>query len=172
MSSVSETMAPLRHADRFFIGGEWVEPSTGAMIDVTDSATEQLFFSVGEAMEADISRAVTAARQAFDQGPWPRMSHRQRAEYLRAIAAGMRKRSEDLGQIWPRESGALHTIARAQERALPVPSSTQRVLRRARRHISSRRASHADCRCLRPYRAGTGRCRQGDHPVERAPCRI
>jgi aldehyde dehydrogenase (NAD+) len=41
MTLVYEIGAPLRHADRFFIGGEWVEPSSDAMIDVIDSRTEQ-----------------------------------------------------------------------------------------------------------------------------------
>jgi acyl-CoA reductase-like NAD-dependent aldehyde dehydrogenase len=104
--------APLRHVDRFFIGGEWVKPSSDAVIDVIDSGTEQLFFSVAEAMDADIARAVAAARKAFDEGPWPRMTHSQRAEYLRAMAAGLKERGEDVGQIWPRESGVLHAIAR------------------------------------------------------------
>ena len=112
MSLANETSAPLRHSDRFFIGGEWVQPSSGAMIDVTDSATEQFFFSVAEAKDADISRAVAAARQAFDEGPWPRMSHGERAAHLRGIAAGMRERADDLGQISPRESGVLHALAR------------------------------------------------------------
>jgi acyl-CoA reductase-like NAD-dependent aldehyde dehydrogenase len=112
MSLADEISAPLRYVDRFFIGGEWVQPSSDAKIDVIDSGTEQLFFSVAEAQAADISRAVAAARQAFDEGPWPRMSHAQRAEYLRAIAAGLREKTEDLGQIWPRESGVLHVIAR------------------------------------------------------------
>jgi acyl-CoA reductase-like NAD-dependent aldehyde dehydrogenase len=112
MSLADEISAPLRYVDRFFIGGEWVQPSSDAKIDVIDSGTEELFFSVAEAQAADISRAVAAARQAFDEGPWPRMSHAQRAEYLRAIAAGLREKTEDLGQIWPRESGVLHVIAR------------------------------------------------------------
>ncbi|MGA8456847.1 MAG: aldehyde dehydrogenase, partial [Streptosporangiaceae bacterium] len=65
-----------------------------------------------EAQAADISRAVAAAREAFDNGPWPRLSHAERAAYLRAIGEEMAKRTEDLGQIWPRESGVLHKIAR------------------------------------------------------------
>jgi aldehyde dehydrogenase (NAD+) len=112
MSVANETRAPLQNADRFFIGGEWVQPSSDAKIDVIDSGTEQLFFSVAEAQAADVSRAVGAARQAFDEGPWPRMTHAERAGYLRAIAEGMAKRGEDLGQIWPRESGVLAAIAR------------------------------------------------------------
>jgi len=112
MSLANDTKAPLRNTDRFFIGGEWVQPSSDAKIDVIDSGTEQLFFSVAEAQAADVSQAVAAARKAFDDGPWPRMSHAERAEYLRAIAAGMAKRGEDLGQIWPRQSGVLAVIAR------------------------------------------------------------
>jgi aldehyde dehydrogenase (NAD+) len=111
MSLADEIKAPLRNTDRFFIGGEWVQPSSGAKIDVIDSGTEEVYFSVAEAQAADMSRAVEAARRAFDDGPWPRMSHAQRAEYMRAIAAGLRERVDALGQIWPRESGGLHILA-------------------------------------------------------------
>jgi aldehyde dehydrogenase (NAD+) len=112
MSLTEDTVAPLRHLDRFFIGGEWVKPSTDSTIEVTDSATEEHFFTVAEAQADDMARAVAAAREAFDMGPWPRMSHAERAEYLRAMAEGLRKRADDVGQIWPRESGVLHGIAR------------------------------------------------------------
>jgi aldehyde dehydrogenase (NAD+) len=101
----------LKHADRFFIDGKWVTPASDAMIDVIDSGTEELFFRVAEANAADIDRAVTAAREAFDNGPWPLMTHAERAGYLRALGAGLEERAEALGQIWPRESGVLHTIA-------------------------------------------------------------
>ncbi|WP_236794872.1 aldehyde dehydrogenase [Amycolatopsis sp. GM8] len=112
MSLADDLKAPLRNADRFFIGGKWVEPSSDSTIEVTDSTTEELFFRVAEAQAPDMSRAVGAAREAFDEGPWPRLTHAQRAEYLRAIAAGLRERTADIGQIWPRESGVLHAIAR------------------------------------------------------------
>jgi aldehyde dehydrogenase (NAD+) len=111
MTVTDETVVPLRHADRFFIGGEWVTPSSDATIDVIDSDTEEVYFTVPEAQAADIDRAVTAARRAFDQGPWPTMTHVDRAEFLRGIADGLRRRADDIGQIWPRESGALHLIA-------------------------------------------------------------
>jgi aldehyde dehydrogenase (NAD+) len=109
----SEATSPLRHADRFFIGGEWVVPSSDATIEVTDSGTEELFFTIAEAREADMERAVAAARRAFDDGPWPRMTHAQRGEYLRALGAGLAARADAIGDIWPRESGVLHRIARA-----------------------------------------------------------
>src|SRR5580765_1025012 len=105
MTLANETAAPVRHADRFFIGGEWVQPSSDASIDVIDSATEALFLRVAEAKEADMSAAVAAARQAFDAGPWPRLTHAERAEYMVALADAIDKRADDLGQIWPKQSG-------------------------------------------------------------------
>ena len=62
MSLTEQPAVQLRHLDRFFIGGEWVTPSSEATITVTDSATEERFFSVAEAQAADIARAVEAAR--------------------------------------------------------------------------------------------------------------
>ena len=111
MTTTSDTASALRHAGQFFIGGAWVDPSSKDTIDVTDSTNEQVFLSVAEAKEADIDRAVAAARQAFDQGPWARMRHLERAAYLRSLAEGLRDRAADLGQLWPRESGVLHSIA-------------------------------------------------------------
>ena len=63
---MSQASAPVRHSDRFYIGGQWVAPSSGAKISVIDSDTEQLYFTVPEAQAADISRAIDAARDAFD----------------------------------------------------------------------------------------------------------
>src|SRR5271169_3906925 len=112
MTTTAETAVPLRHPDRFFVGGEWVAPSSTSSIEVIDSGTEEVYFRVPEAQAADIDRAVTAARTAFDEGPWPDMTHAERAEFLRGLAAGLRDRAEDIGQIWPRESGALEVVAR------------------------------------------------------------
>src|SRR5579872_779744 len=111
MTVANETAASLQHADRFFIGGSWVRPSSDATIRVIDSTNEEVFLTVPEAQDADMASAVAAAREAFDNGPWPRMSHAERAGYLRAIAEGLKERTADLGQVWPRESGALHSFA-------------------------------------------------------------
>jgi acyl-CoA reductase-like NAD-dependent aldehyde dehydrogenase len=109
--SATEFDAPIRHADRFFIGGEWVDPSTDSSFAVIEPGTEELYFRVAEAQLADMDRAIASARAAFDDGPWPRMSHAARAELLRSFAAGLSARGDDLGQIWPRQSGVLHKIA-------------------------------------------------------------
>ena len=139
---MSQPTAPIRNTDRFYIGGQWVAPSSDSTISVIDSDTEQVYFTVAEARAADISHAVEAARNAFDNGPWPRLTHEQRAEYLRAIGSELSKRSDDLGQIWPRESGVLHAVART---AAGRAGDLRRV-RRARRHVPVRGARQADGR--------------------------
>ena len=107
----ADTTGPLRHPDRLFIGGEWVSPSSTATILVTDSASEQPYLRVPEAQVDDVHAAVGAARRAFDDGPWPQLSHVERAGYLRAIAAGLRERAGDLADAWTRQSGVLHRLA-------------------------------------------------------------
>jgi aldehyde dehydrogenase (NAD+) len=84
---MNQANAPIRHADWFFIGGQWVTPSSNATIDVIDSGTEEPYFSVADAQTADMSRAVGAAREAFDRGPWLLLTHAQRAEFLRVGCA-------------------------------------------------------------------------------------
>ena len=107
----------------FFIGGEWVKPSSSSRIDVRDSATEEVFLSVAEAQVEDVDRAVAAARKAFDDGPWPRMTHKERAVWLNKIADAWVKRADAFADTWTRESGVLHSIAK---RAVLGPANTFR----------------------------------------------
>jgi acyl-CoA reductase-like NAD-dependent aldehyde dehydrogenase len=109
--SASEATVPVQHTDRFFIGGQWVTPSSDSVIQVIDSATEQVYLTVAEAQAADIDRAVTAAAEAFDVGPWPRLTHAERAAYLRALGAELNKRAADIIAMWPRESGVTAAFA-------------------------------------------------------------
>jgi aldehyde dehydrogenase (NAD+) len=109
----NELSGPALHPDRFFIGGEWVQPSSDATIDVIQPATEELYFRVAEAQAEDMSKAVAAARLAFDEGPWPRMSHAERAEFLRAIGEQIRKRGDELSRMWTSEMGILYSAAQA-----------------------------------------------------------
>lgn len=107
------TRQMLRHPDKLFIDGAWVAPQSGRQITVLAPATEEAFLSVAEADVADIDRAVAAARRAFDDGPWARMSHKERARYLTAIGDGLDARVTDIAEIWPNEMGILHSIASA-----------------------------------------------------------
>ncbi|MEV2236403.1 aldehyde dehydrogenase family protein [Streptomyces phaeochromogenes] len=117
MPRITELPSALAHADRLFIDGNWVAPSSLATVDIIDSSTEQAWARVATAQKADMDRAIGAARHAFDHGMWPRLSPAQRAEYLRRIAENLRKRESDVGQIWPRETGAIYSTAIAMASA-------------------------------------------------------
>jgi len=97
--------------DRLFIGGEWVSPSTDARIDVITPSTEEVFVRVAEAQDADIRRAVAAAREAFDNGPWRKLSHAARGEYVRALGRALRGRVDDIVRIWTSEMGITREVA-------------------------------------------------------------
>jgi betaine-aldehyde dehydrogenase len=119
MNDVASEIGRLKNPDRFFIGGAWVEPSGTKHFDVVAPATEEVFLRVAEAEQADINHAVAAARAAFDTGPWPRMSHAERAGYLRAIGARLAARATDVSTIWPNEMGILQSLAHAYAQAMP-----------------------------------------------------
>jgi aldehyde dehydrogenase (NAD+) len=105
---------PLAHPDRFFIDGEWVGPSSDKTIDVLSSHTEDVVCTVAEAFEPDVTSAVQAGRKAFDNGPWPRLPHSERADYMRAIAREFERRSDDFARIWTEESGILYKLSQAR----------------------------------------------------------
>jgi betaine-aldehyde dehydrogenase len=103
----------VRRPKSLFIGGAWVKPSTGDLLQVIAPATEQVYMRVADAKEADIDRAVAAARAAFDRGPWPRLKHSERAAYLRAMGKMLNERAADVAAIWPNEMGVVHAVAQA-----------------------------------------------------------
>jgi acyl-CoA reductase-like NAD-dependent aldehyde dehydrogenase len=103
----------VRRPESLFIGGAWVKPSTGDLLEVIAPATEQIYMRVADAKEADIDRAVLAAREAFDRGPWPRMKHSERAAYLRAMGKLLNERAADVAAVWPNEMGVVHAVAQA-----------------------------------------------------------
>jgi acyl-CoA reductase-like NAD-dependent aldehyde dehydrogenase len=80
------------------IDGEWVPAISGETFTTTNPATEAVSGVVAKAGEADVDRAATAARRAFDEGPWPRMPAAERARILWRAAQRMRERAEDLAK--------------------------------------------------------------------------
>ncbi|WP_203338730.1 aldehyde dehydrogenase [Nocardioides limicola] len=65
-----------------FIGGEWVAPATDETFTVISPHTEEPIATVPAGSTADIDRAVAAAREAFDHGPWPRMTPQERIDVV------------------------------------------------------------------------------------------
>lgn len=104
----------LAHADALYIGGEWVAPVSTGRFNVLNASTEETIATVAAATVPDVNRAVVSARQAFDRGPWPRLSHLERARYLLAIACEFERRNEDFARTWSLESGILYRLSRAR----------------------------------------------------------
>ncbi|TPW78244.1 aldehyde dehydrogenase [Schumannella sp. 10F1B-5-1] len=117
--SGARVAAPLAHPEALFIDGEWRVPSTDSTIAVEDATTEEVFLRVAEAREADVDAAIAAARTAFDLGPWPRLTHAERAGYLQAIADALEARLADAAGLWVRESGIVHAAAQASVARVP-----------------------------------------------------
>lgn len=100
-----------RHPHCLFIGGEWVPATVGSRIAIVSPDSEAEVASVAEAVEADMDRAVEAARDAFDKGPWSGMVPEERAAFLYKMAAYLTAAEPRLAQAWTEQVGGLATHA-------------------------------------------------------------
>ena len=92
--------------ERLFIGGEWVAPSSAAKIEVVNPHSEEVIARVPEAREADVDCAVGAAREAFDDGPWPQMKPPERADAMASLLGILQTRSDELAVTITEEMGS------------------------------------------------------------------
>ncbi|GAB5486883.1 MAG: aldehyde dehydrogenase [Parasphingorhabdus sp.] len=97
--------------NKFYIGGNWVSPSTDRLLDVVSPITEDTICQVAEADVEDIDNAVNAAHRAFESGPWPRMTPAERAKILERFAKILRSRSEDFATAWIETTGVITSMA-------------------------------------------------------------
>ncbi|MGE3622118.1 MAG: aldehyde dehydrogenase family protein, partial [Acidimicrobiia bacterium] len=72
--------------DDIFIANRWVRSAGDEWLDVTSPTTEEIVGRVPAATTADVDAAVAAARSAFEEGPWPRLSFEERVEALQRVA--------------------------------------------------------------------------------------
>ncbi|WP_428311879.1 aldehyde dehydrogenase [Hydrocarboniphaga sp.] len=89
----------------FFIGGEWVKPASDRRFELINATTEQLIGHVPEGSEADIDRAVAAARRAFEVGEWANASAAQRSEIMLRYFAVLQKRAGDVAAAVSMQNG-------------------------------------------------------------------
>ena len=100
---------------KMVINGKSVDAASGKTIKRESSVHPGLF--VGEWPEAsreDVETAILAARQAFDEGPWPRMSGKERASYMFALSAKIKEHVEELALIESLEVGKTLAGARGE----------------------------------------------------------
>ncbi|MFO7898472.1 MAG: aldehyde dehydrogenase family protein, partial [Planctomycetota bacterium] len=85
----------------------------GGTRPVTDPATGRTLLEVPEADATDVADAITAARQAFDDGPWPRTPVQERARLLERVAALLESRNEELAWLETLDTGKTLIESRA-----------------------------------------------------------
>ena len=90
---------------QLFIDGEFVDALDGATFEDRDPATNEVIARVAAGGAADVDRALVAARRAFDEGPWPRTTARERAKVLRKLAALLIENADDLARLEARDAG-------------------------------------------------------------------
>ena len=103
----------VRSFDKLYIGGAWVEPSSTEVIQSISPVTEEVLATVPAAQAEDFDRAVDAAREAFDHGPWRSTTPAQRAEYILKIRDEVEKRLPEMQEAFTDEIGAPSGLAAA-----------------------------------------------------------
>ncbi|WP_433547887.1 aldehyde dehydrogenase [Streptomyces sp. CA-294286] len=104
-------MTELVEHRQLYVGGTLTEPFGTASIEVVSPHTEQVIGRVPHANEADVDRAVAAARRAFDDGPWPRTSLDERIAVVTRIKDAIATRHEELARVITSENGTPYTAS-------------------------------------------------------------
>jgi aldehyde dehydrogenase (NAD+) len=105
-------MSVLEHRDqlgvkpgRLFIDGAWSDASDGGTWEQMNPATNEVVTTFGIGTVADVDRAVGAARRAFDEGPWPRLTAKERKKYFTRLVALITEHGEELNALQTLEMG-------------------------------------------------------------------
>lgn len=115
-AATTEFLARRNHC--MLIGGQWVASSNGQRLEVLNPADERLLATVPAATEADVDRAVQAARQAFEAPGWAKMRPDQRQRLLLRLADLIEANARTLAEIESLDNGKSVAIAEAVDVAL------------------------------------------------------
>jgi 1-pyrroline dehydrogenase len=99
---------------RIFVGGEWVESESSGVQEIYNPATGEVIAQAPRGSEADVQRAVEAARRAFDGG-WGESTPKERSEALLKLAQLVEEHSEELAGIESENVGKPITTTIAEE---------------------------------------------------------
>ena len=105
---------------RMLIGGHWVDAQEGGTLDVRDPATGEIFANVPAGTAADVERAVSAARRAFEHGEWPHMRPAQRERLLLRLADLVEREARSLAEIEALDNGKSVVLAQHVDMAMAV----------------------------------------------------
>jgi 5-carboxymethyl-2-hydroxymuconic-semialdehyde dehydrogenase len=97
-----------------YISGRHVPSLDGRTFGVTDPVSNQVYARAAAGGAGDIDHAVTAARIAFEAGPWPHLAARARAKVLNRIADGIESRGAEIAELETFDTGLPVTQAKGQ----------------------------------------------------------
>ncbi|MGH8488160.1 MAG: aldehyde dehydrogenase family protein, partial [Gammaproteobacteria bacterium] len=97
-----ESNTPRRY--QLLIDGKWVDAASGKTFTSPNPSTGEVFAEVAAADKADIDKAVSAARRAFE-GKWSRMSPRDRGRLLYKLSQMIEERSAELAELETADNG-------------------------------------------------------------------
>ena len=98
---------------KLYINGEFVEAESKQTFDSINPFNQQVVAKVARAGVVDARGAIRAAREAFDNGPWRRMSHSERSVLLKAVSDKINERAKELIALEVEDSGS--TVRKAKE---------------------------------------------------------
>jgi aldehyde dehydrogenase (NAD+) len=98
--------------DELFIGGRWQAPSTKQRLSVISPHTEETIGETPHASPEDVDKAVRAARAAFDEGPWPRLSIDERMAKIEKLAALYAAETDAMADLITAEMGSPRSFSR------------------------------------------------------------
>jgi len=90
---------------KVWISGKWQDSSSGETFEVANPAANEVIALVESGNADDIDRAVRAARESFEEGPWGRMSGVERGQILKRAAAIINERTEELARLETLDTG-------------------------------------------------------------------
>ncbi len=103
-----------------YVDGRFVKAASGKQFPVYNPATGDVIAEVPEADAEDVNRAVLAARRAFDDGPWPRMSPSERGRMIWKLADLIEQHLEEFAEIESLDNGKPRSVARVADVPLAV----------------------------------------------------
>jgi phenylacetaldehyde dehydrogenase len=100
---------------QLFINGQWTDAASGKTFDTPNPATGDTLATIAEGDAEDINRAVRAARKAFEDGPWGKMSPSERGRIIWRIGDLILEHTDELAQLESLDNGKPFAVAQAAD---------------------------------------------------------
>ncbi|SDL95618.1 aldehyde dehydrogenase [Bacillus sp. OK048] len=104
---------------QMYIGGEFVDAISGAVIESTNPASGQVWALIPRGQKEDVDRACQEAKQCFESKEWKSISPAQRGRLLRQLAEAIADNAEHLAKIETQDNGKLYKEMLAQLKLIP-----------------------------------------------------